>query len=196
MKKFRILLLTAAMTMAMGITALASDWVSGTWEQDADGWKFAVSGDEGEYLSNTWAWIDGDNNGTAECYYFYDNDYMAENTVVDGYPVNGEGQWTDDEGVVQTEKKQQNSPLGPGGAITGDYSSREGWLGTYYSENGDELEVNIGADDGFAVHYYPVSGSEAVYALSKVSDSQYTYKTTTMILNPDGTITFKGKLFD
>ena len=52
---------------------------------------------------NTWAWIDGNKDGIAECYYFNENGYMLANTnTPDNYTVNENGAWTIN-GVVQTK---------------------------------------------------------------------------------------------
>ena len=50
-----------------------------------------------------WQWIDGNGDGTAECYYFDDNGQMLTGTTTpDGYTVNSDGAWTEN-GTVQTK---------------------------------------------------------------------------------------------
>ena len=62
------------------------------WEQTGDGtWYFR--GADGGYYHSGWFWIDGNADGTAECYYFYGDGKMAASTEIDGYPVNSDGQW-------------------------------------------------------------------------------------------------------
>ena len=64
---------------------------AGTWVQDASGWWYR--NDDGTYPAGGWQWIDGNGDGTAECYYFYPDGYMAYNNSIDGYHVNDAGQW-------------------------------------------------------------------------------------------------------
>ena len=78
----------AALTAAMSVTAFA-----GQWEQDSAGWWWQE--DDGSYARNTWQWLDGNRDGVYECYYFEDSGYLAVNTTVDGYQVNGDGCWVD-----------------------------------------------------------------------------------------------------
>ncbi len=97
MKKWtRALLLTAAMTLAFSAPAFA-----GEWQKDGQGWWYRE--DDGSYPAGGWYWIDGDHDGTAECYYFTDSGYMAENLgKIEGYTIDNNGAWTVD-GVVQTK---------------------------------------------------------------------------------------------
>ena len=73
---------------------------AGQWRQDTSGWWY--QNDNGSYMTG-WNWIDGNGDGTAECYYFYDNGYMAANTEVDGYKLDADGRWVSHEGVVYTK---------------------------------------------------------------------------------------------
>lgn len=58
---------------------------------------------DGSRLSGGWHWIDDDHDGTAECYFFYDDDTLAYNTrTPDNFRVNAKGQW-EIEGKVRTE---------------------------------------------------------------------------------------------
>lgn len=82
--------MTAALTTSMCMSAFA-----GQWEQAGTDWKYA---DNGTYLTG-WQWIDG------KSYYFDGNGIMAKNTVIDGYELNADGQWTVN-GIVQTQGNQ------------------------------------------------------------------------------------------
>lgn len=89
-------ILSTVMVMSMSITAFA-----GQWQSDANGWWY--QNDDGSYPSSTWQWIDGNNDGTAESYYFNQQGYCLMNTTTpDGYTVNPAGAWTIN-GVVQTQ---------------------------------------------------------------------------------------------
>lgn len=98
MRRKKILALTLAVTMAssMSMTVLAGQWV-----QENNDFKYQE--DNGSYPANTWKWIDGNNDGVAECYYFDGNGYMLSNTTTpDGYTVDASGAWLVN-GVVQTQ---------------------------------------------------------------------------------------------
>ena len=94
MKKLIGFAAVAAFSSVMAFSAMA-----GVWKQDNVGWWY--DNGNGTYPSNSWQWIDGDNNGTAECYYFDRIGYMlASTTTPDGYQVNEWGAWTQN-GIVQ-----------------------------------------------------------------------------------------------
>lgn len=106
MKKFKLLLATIAISALTSATTLA-----GAWVQDSIGWKYL--NDDGSCLKSQWAWIDGNNDGIAESYYFDANGYMAANMDVGGYWVNTDGQWVDMYGTVQTKVVNNNMPIAP-----------------------------------------------------------------------------------
>lgn len=71
------------------------------WQSDQTGWKWQK--DDGTFLTSEWQWLDGDQNGVAECYYFDSNGYLVTGTVTaDGCTVNEDGAWVAD-GIVQTQ---------------------------------------------------------------------------------------------
>ena len=95
MKKFRTILATAFALSIFSITAFA-----GSWQSDVNGWWWL--NDDGSYPVNTWMWLDGNNDGVAEYYYFNENGYMLANTTApDGKTVDADGKWIVD-GVIQT----------------------------------------------------------------------------------------------
>lgn len=80
------------------MTALA-----GQWTNDSIGWHYDKTG-YGNFAANEWLWIDGNNDGIAECYCFDGTSFMYANTTTpDGYAVNGNGAWVVN-GVVQTKQ--------------------------------------------------------------------------------------------
>lgn len=97
MKKWKKILLTAVpATLALSFTALA-----GEWHQDMNGWWYEK--DDGSYYRNGWYWVDGNEDGIAECYYFTNKGYIADQyQKTDGYTIDENGAWTVD-GVVQTK---------------------------------------------------------------------------------------------
>lgn len=85
---------TSDTTASDTAAAASSAGVTGWW------WK----NDDGSYPHGEWAWIDGNGDGIAECYYFGDNGYMYADTVItdaDGqtHTVNSSGAWVENGNV-------------------------------------------------------------------------------------------------
>ena len=88
--------LTAAMTLSLGMTAFAAQW-----QEDDFGWWW--QNDDGSYPVSQWLWLDGNGDGTAECYYFDEEGYCyLDSETPDGYLVDESGAWIVDS-VVQTK---------------------------------------------------------------------------------------------
>ena len=102
MKKITAFCIGLALTAVLAVPAYA-----GAWRQDARGWWY--QNDDGSYPAGTWQWIDGNGDGTAECYYFYSDGYMAYNNTIDGYYVNSAGQWEAGGRVQQKSVGRGNS---------------------------------------------------------------------------------------
>ena len=107
MKNWKKLLLTVVpATLAVSFTAFA-----GQWSQDMNGWRY--ENDDGSYCRNGWYWLDGNQDGIAECYIF-DNDGYAQVSLYNltakagGYEVNDQGAWVVD-GVVQEKTNTLDS---------------------------------------------------------------------------------------
>lgn len=91
-----IISLTAALSLAASQQGFAGQWIS-----DTNGWWRQEN--NGNYPTNGRKWIDGNGDGTAECYYFDRNGYCLTNTQTpDGYQVNPDGAWVIN-GIVQTQ---------------------------------------------------------------------------------------------
>jgi hypothetical protein len=101
MKKHISLFLGMALSLGCAMTAFA-----GEWQQPSEGtWKW--KNDDSTYAANGWYWLDGNQDGIAECYYFNESGTLLTNTTTpDLYTVNGDGQWTVN-GVVQTQASTQ-----------------------------------------------------------------------------------------
>lgn len=69
------------------------------WRSDGNGWWF--DNGNGTWPASCWLWVDGNQDGQAECYYFQQNGYILTNaSTPDGYTVDGNGAWVVN-GVVQ-----------------------------------------------------------------------------------------------
>lgn len=159
--------LTAALTMAMGMTALA-----GQWNSNSVGWWW--TDDDGSNPAATWRWLDGNQDGIFECYYFGNDGYMlADTTTPDGYTVNADGAWTVNGGVqlkFSQDEASSNTETETDFSLTSIYD----FLGIYASESGDYFDVNIGEGGSLAaVRYSEDDEFQAIYSFAKVSDKEY-----------------------
>ena len=102
MKKFStVLVLSFILSSFFAISAFAGAWLTAK-----DGWWYRY--DDGSYPISQWVWIDGDNDGVSECYYFNQWGYLIANThSPDGYYVDANGAWVDS-GRVQTRGQKKN----------------------------------------------------------------------------------------
>ena len=155
MKKTALLTAALAACMSIGMTVAA---FAGTWASDATGWWW--TNDDGSYPVSTWQWIDGNNDGVAESYYFNENGYLLVNTTTpDGYTVNGNGAWTVD-GQVQTQGVQK-AVREPGGGQADQGYSTAGYYIRDISARGDCAVINA-ADLQDAGTFY--EGVATIYA--------------------------------
>lgn len=86
------MLKTLFVTATLSIVACFSSFAAEGWVQEGNSWKYQLA--DGSLVKNEWEWIDGNQNGIAECYYFNSNGIMANNQKVNGYIVDSEGKWT------------------------------------------------------------------------------------------------------
>ncbi len=146
MKKAMMMAATCMMTLSVGLTSYA-----GEWKQDSIGWHYDKTG-TGNFAANEWLWVDSDQDGTAECYYFDGTSFMWANREKDGYLLNSQGQWTVN-GVVQRKVVG-----GAVGNVTGTW--KQDSVGWYYDKTGTgNYAVNewlwVDSDyDGTAECYY------------------------------------------
>lgn len=102
----KLLLSTIAISSIMATTAFAGTWRTGA-EPNQNRWWY--DNDNGTFANNGWQWIDGNNDGTAECYYFDADGWMlADTTTPDGYQVNENGAWVEN-GNVKTQSQQDTT---------------------------------------------------------------------------------------
>ncbi len=123
----------AAMAFAAGnvlvLTGLVSGIVSqaGQWEQDHLGiWSYRYS--DGDLLKDGWYWIDGDMDGTAECYCFDSQGNMYQNTTTpDGYQVDPWGAWMTEEGTQTKTMDRELTGIPLGMALLSDSTLVNKW---------------------------------------------------------------------
>ena len=91
--------MTASLFIALSANlTFASGWTKGI---SKNAWWYDFG--NGDYFKSSWQWIDGNQDGIAECYCFDENGWMYENTTTpDGYTVNENGAWTVSN-IVQTK---------------------------------------------------------------------------------------------
>ena len=144
MKRKWLLLLTLIMSLLMSMTAFAGVWRTGA-EPNQNRWWY--DNEDGTYAANGWQWIDGNQDGTAECYYF-DNEgwMMADGATPDGYQVNSDGEWVNN-GVVEKRTVAVDVPAGNGNSIVVYFSktgtTRRAAEEVYNLVGGDILELQV-----------------------------------------------------
>lgn len=108
----------AAAVVLASFPAMAGDWKKGTGE-NANSWWYDLG--SGKWAKG-WEWIDGDNDGVAEKYYFDQNGWLLTGTVTpDGFTVNAEGAWVDGGNVriMVSTVPGEETPAGNEGAAGG-----------------------------------------------------------------------------
>lgn len=98
-----LVMLVMIMSMVFGMTAFAASWKTGA-EPNQNRWWYDY--EDGTYAKDGWQWLDGNQDGIAECYYFDSEGWMAADTTTpDGYQVNENGAWVEN-GMIMTQTVQ------------------------------------------------------------------------------------------
>ena len=141
MKHRKLRFMAAAfLTAAFSISAVFSASAAG-WQQDEAGWWW--QNEDGTWPARTWKWIDADNDGFAECYYFGADGYMLYSAVTpDGYYVNEDGAWVMD-GVVQKGIRIDDSVSGSGSGSGSASEQNEGYAGSKTNISEEEARARI-----------------------------------------------------
>lgn len=99
------LLIGSVCTAALALT-LSLPVFAGEWKYSEYGWWYDRG--DGTCAPTGWHWIDGNNDGIAECYYFNEYCYCVPWSVTpDGYLLDANGAWSVN-GIVQTQLVQTN----------------------------------------------------------------------------------------
>ena len=162
-KNWGILGLAAVFSISAVMTALAGQWWSDPARPENEGgvsnWWY--QNDDSSYPAGGWEWIDGNQDGTAECYYFNQDGWMYVSTgTPDGFEVNENGAWTVN-GVIQT--KQTENTAGETGNTTGGTGNTGGGTGSQGSETGQKS----GNDSVQTTGWFETSDGNWMYYTSK-----------------------------
>lgn len=107
MKLAKVVLVTAICSASLSVTAFAGTWKTGA-NENANRWWY--DNGNGTYAKDGWNWIDGNSDGIAECYYFDADGWMLVNTTTpDGYQVNENGAWIENNIIKTSDLGQKNS---------------------------------------------------------------------------------------
>ncbi len=130
-KKILITMAAAVLSVSAAFPAFAA------WHENGYGWWY--DNGDGTYPVSCWQWVDGNQDGTAECYCFNSEGYIYTDTVTpDGYTVNRDGAWTEN-GVVQTKSVTPPQTM-----------SDQSALGLYRNEEtGETAEVFLNGDGSY-----------------------------------------------
>lgn len=172
------LLFTAALLLITSGTALAGQWFS---DENGSFWLE----DDGTPVTG-WHWVDGDNDGYAECFYFQENGYILKNGEKDGWRINEDGYRVDDLFRVQSvpvmtvDCLKDTRKEAPSYWLTSQFTAHLGGIGTGKFLYGAEVvEVwstgAIGDRDG----YYEVTDVRFEY-MDLTRDNSLNYHTTTL----------------
>ena len=118
-----------------------ADWVKG---EGKNAWWFDFG--NGDYFKSSWQWIDGNQDGIAECYCFDENGWMYENTTTpDGYTVNENGAWTVNN-IVQTKPSDLIPKNNTNNINNGNNNTSNNFTETKSNENFNENQDEYRAD--------------------------------------------------
>lgn len=136
------------MSTAVFATAIVSAMpvMASGWQQNSTGWWYGTNADNSTWYANGWQWIDGNGDGTAECYYFNQNGYALMNTTTpDGYSVDNNGAWLS-AGKVQTKVVSNADSTVQQEGLSGIWSGYDQIMGqtiTYEIDGSNIIEYTI-----------------------------------------------------
>ena len=94
-------LTTGLLSLSVAFPAMAGSWKNGAGDNAARWW---YDNGDNTWAANGWRWIDGNQDGVSECYYFDAEGWLLTSTTTpDGYNVNADGAWTVN-GIVQSRQ--------------------------------------------------------------------------------------------
>ena len=94
-------LTTGLLSLSAAFPAMAGSWKNGAGDNAARWW---YDNGDNTWAANGWRWIDGNQDGVSECYYFDAEGWLLTSTTTqDGYNVNADGAWTVN-GIAQSRQ--------------------------------------------------------------------------------------------
>ena len=147
----------AVTILAFSFTAISAMSSFANWHMDNTGYWW--ENEDGSYAKDQWLWLDGNQDGIAECYYFDENGYMLSDAVApDGSQVDKDGAWIID-GVKQAKVLDTASGLasssdeesgGAGDEISADTAADAAAEGAHEAAVYSLGSLNVRADGIFA----------------------------------------------
>lgn len=160
MKLTKIFALSAVILTLSAVPAFA-----GEWKQDDKGWWY--QDDDGTYPRNTWRWIDGNHDGTAECYYFNDMGYILTSCPAPGGgSLNELGQWYKNK-TVQTRTVKVFKE----GEIGGDYINSQNKIELRWADK----DADYALDAKFIKVKNNEKAPETSYKFKDIGENKYKY---------------------
>lgn len=164
------------MVLGNAAVAYAGTWKTGE-EPNQNRWQYDFG--DGTYASNGWYWIDGNQDGIEECYYFDAEGWMlADTRTPDGYRVDANGAWVL-HGSVQTRNVYEQEML-----AAGLVQQKRGWV--YKGEDGNPVKNDWRSLNG--KRYYFDANAYAVKGWQYIDGYKYYFNENTheLVQNLDG----------
>lgn len=197
-KMFKGMLITAIAISISGMTAFAGTWKVG---DGANQNKWRYDFDNGSFATNSWQWLDGNNDGIAECYYFDQDGWLATSCVTpDGFTVDENGAWIVNGQVqvtavsVQAAADTTQQAAAATVYLTGSYNADGTW--THKADIGDlwrswfntkyytaEERAAYGIPDSECMPVAEVEAWERQLAKYGIADNLYTAHTMNTVTN-------------
>ncbi|MCD8083492.1 MAG: MBL fold metallo-hydrolase [Clostridiales bacterium] len=167
-RKYMAALAATAMVFAMPFAAMAGEWKTndiGAWWQE----------DDGSYPVASWKWIDSDEDGMGECYYFDEEGYLVAGMMTpDGYMVDADGAWTED-GTVRTKDMTQIANTVASDETSVDESNSNSWGSGEITVTVDKFMENMYVlDEPRTRAYLFVGEDKALLVDTLMADDQVT----------------------
>lgn len=129
------------------------------WKQDSTGWWYS----ENNSWATNWRYINN------KWYYFYPNGYMAHDTTVNGYHVNSNGEW------VQQQSNIINNTIDNNNTTT-KFTNDNTNFNTYNSNDYDDIDNEDDSEDYIKKYKSKINNSSSSSITSSTSnDSYYDY---------------------
>lgn len=110
--------------------------------------------EDGVFPDRGWYWVDGNADGFAECYYFDERGYiLTDTTTPDGYTVDANGAWTENDTVQQKAADPNTDDVSRSEALAADPADTEN-AGQGYTYKTTLWLMGEGLETGLPSDYY------------------------------------------